>query len=148
MINDRIKGLGFKNKKMTAFVKLIWSSESIKAELVNTLHEHGITLSQFGILDALSRNSPLSQRELGNYILKSGGNITMVIDNLEKKDLVKRERNLEDRRFINVTITAKGKKKFKNAEPEYTRKIEGAMNRLTISELDMLETLCVKLGTG
>ena len=42
---------------------------------------------------------PMHQRELGRKLLKSSGNITLVVDNLEKRGLVRREREREDRRF-------------------------------------------------
>ena len=51
-----------------------------------------LTISQFGVLEALYHKGPLCQRDIAAKILKSTGNITMVIDNLEKRELVRRER--------------------------------------------------------
>ena len=56
---------------------------------------------------------PLSQKELGYKLLKSGGNITMVIDNLEKDAYVERRRGTEDRRIFFVHLTKKGEKKIR-----------------------------------
>ncbi len=47
----------------------------------------GLTESQFGVLDSLFHLGPMKQKEIGKKILKSGGNITMVINNLEKRGI-------------------------------------------------------------
>ena len=44
----------------------------------------GLSTSQFAVLDALLHLGPLCQKDLGEKILKTSGNMTMVIDNLEK----------------------------------------------------------------
>ena len=143
-----IKGLGLKSKAMTTFAQFIWASENIRARLFNVLSKHGLTASQFGVLDALFHLGPSSQKDLGGHILKSGGNMTMVIDNLEKSGLVKRERSESDRRFINVHITEKGKKLFEKILPHTMEFIEAQMSELTATELEALGRLCVKLGSS
>ena len=52
--------------------------------------EYDLTAPQFGVLEALYHLGPLCQKDLAAKILKSSGNMTMVIDNLEKRDLVRR----------------------------------------------------------
>lgn len=51
------------------------------------------------MLEALYHKGPLCKRDIAAKILKSTGNITLLIDNLEKNGLVRRERDNEDRRF-------------------------------------------------
>jgi MarR family 2-MHQ and catechol resistance regulon transcriptional repressor len=97
------------------------------------------------VLDALYHLGPRSQKDLGSHILKSGGNMTMVVDNLEKNDLVRRERSQEDRRFIQVHITEKGKKLFGKILPGIVTFIEEDMSALTSPELEELGRLCVKI---
>jgi MarR family 2-MHQ and catechol resistance regulon transcriptional repressor len=48
------------------------------------LAEPKLTISQFGVLEALYHKGPLCQRDIASKILKSTGNITLVIVNLEK----------------------------------------------------------------
>ena len=68
----------------------------------------GLTISQFGVLEALHHKGPLCQRDIAVKILKSTGNITLVIDNLEKQGLVTRERTSEDRRYLTIRLTGQG----------------------------------------
>ena len=55
----------------------------------------------------------MTQCVLGEKLLRSGGNITLVIDNLEKHGLVRRERQTEDRRTIVIHLTPKGMRLIK-----------------------------------
>jgi MarR family 2-MHQ and catechol resistance regulon transcriptional repressor len=131
---------------LDAYIKLVRASESVTSRVIRHLDDDGLTVSQFGVLEALFHLGPLSQRELAQKILKSGGNVTMVIDNLEKQGLVKRERNEEDRRLYRITLTPTGRKLIKNIFPRHAAKIASQMNILTKEELQELGHLCRKLG--
>ena len=102
MIRTQYKGSRDEVRALSAFVKLIRASESVSARIHRHLADAGLTVSQFGVLEALYHLGPLSQSEIAKKVLKSTGNITLVIDNLEKRDLVKRERQKEDRRYYAV----------------------------------------------
>ncbi len=70
----------------------------------------------------------------------------MVIDNLEKRGLVKRERKQEDRRYYAIRLTPGGKKLIGGLFPRHASKIVEAMNALTKKEQETLGHLCRKLG--
>lgn len=131
---------------LDAYIKLVRASESVTSRVIRHLDDDGLTVSQFGVLEALFHLGPLSQRELAQKILKSGGNVTMVIDNLEKRGLVKRKREEEDRRLYRITLTPSGRKLIKNIFPRHAEKIASQMNVLTKEELLELGRLCRKLG--
>ncbi len=133
-------------KALNAFVKLTRASEAISTRVHQHLGEAGLTVSQFGVLEAIYHLGPLSQAELARKILKSTGNITMVIDNLEKRGLVKRERKEGDRRYYAVTLTPAGQKLISGIFPRHAGKIVESMNVLTKAEQDKLGQLCRKLG--
>jgi len=52
-------------------------------------------------------SGPLSQKDLGKKLLRSSGNMTMVIDNLEKRKFVGRKRGIKDRRIIGDQISGR-----------------------------------------
>jgi MarR family 2-MHQ and catechol resistance regulon transcriptional repressor len=132
-------------RSLSAFVKLIRASESVSARVHSHLADYGLTVSQFGVLEALYHLGPLSQSEIAKKVLKSAGNITLVIDNLEKRDLVKRERQ-EDRRFYAVRLTAGGRKLISGIFPRHAAKIMEEMGALSKAEQDTLGKLSRKLG--
>ena len=141
------KGTDSEVRALNAYIKLLRASESITARLIAFLQkEEGFTISQFGALEALYHLGPLSLKEIGEKMLKSGGNITTVIDNLEKQGLVKRQRCDKDRRVIYAHLTPEGEKRIGNYFPKHVAEIEQEMNTLSPEELAELGRLCKKLG--
>ena len=95
-------------RALNTYVKLMRAAESVTARTHRHLATLGLTLSQFAVLEALYHLGPLSQRQIGQKILRSSGNITMVIDNLEKRGLAQRKRSETDRRYFIVHLTHEG----------------------------------------
>jgi len=131
---------------LNAFIKLMRSVESMNNRLNRHLYEADLTVSQFGVLEVLHHLGPLNQRAIGEKLLKSGGNITMVIDNLEKCGYVKREKDPDDRRAVLIHLTDSGKSFIKDFFPKHLDKIKEEFSVLTEDEKEELGRLCKKLG--
>ena len=112
------------------------------------LDQHGLTPSQFAVLEALYHLGPLCLSELAQKILRTSGNLTMVVDNLEKSGYVTRVPSAEDRRYIRAEITESGRKLIASIFPHHAAQIAELMSRLSPEEQDRLRELCRKLGTG
>jgi MarR family transcriptional regulator, 2-MHQ and catechol-resistance regulon repressor len=139
---------GSENEVLTlnAFIKLMRASESINNRLNRHLSENNLTVSQFGTLEVLLHLGPLNQRSIGEKLLKSGGNITMVIDNLEKNELVERKPDPNDRRAVMIHLTEKGETFIREFFPEHLEKIKDEFSVLNKKELTQLAEICKKLG--
>ena len=109
------KGTTKEKLALDTFIKFVRSADSLSSRLKLILAKNSLTESQFNVLDALYHLGHLTQKELGKKLLKSGGNITMVIDNLEKLGLVERRRGKKDRRTFTIHLTGEGKNKIGNA---------------------------------
>jgi MarR family transcriptional regulator, 2-MHQ and catechol-resistance regulon repressor len=131
---------------LKAYVKLMRSAGAVTSQVHGYLAVDGVSTSQFGVLEALLHCGPLQQCELGQKILKSSGNITFVVDNLERRGLVTRERHCGDRRRITVELTAAGRELIQRLFPLHVRQVCQAMGALTSTELAQLARLCKKLG--
>src|SRR5512139_414672 len=107
-MGTRYKGPKEDTRALNAFIKLVRAAQSVSGRVEAHLSEIGLTVSQFGALEALFHLGPLYQKDLASKILKSTGNITMVVDNLEKRGLAARVRDEKDRRHYSVQITPKG----------------------------------------
>ena len=127
-------------------IKLVRAAESLISKASLNLSKYNITLSQFGILDAIYHLGPLTQKALGEKILKSGGNITHVVDNLEKRTLVKRHRGKNDRRNFEVHLTKKGEKLITKILPDQVKIIKTELGILNPEESESLQRLCKKIG--
>jgi MarR family transcriptional regulator, 2-MHQ and catechol-resistance regulon repressor len=144
---SRYRGDRAERLALSTYLKLTRASESLWDRLAPALAREGLTMSQFGVLEALHHLGPMHQRDLGQRILKSSGNMTMVIDNLERRGLVRRERSVEDRRFIQIHLTDAGERLIRRVFPEHADAITRALAVLTQEEQRALGNLCRKLGT-
>ena len=139
--SNQVRALG-------TYVKLMRAAESITARVHKHLSSAGLTVSQFGVLEAMFHLGPLSQRDLGRKILRSSGNITMVIDNLEKRGLVRRERDASDRRIFIVHLTEEGQKLIEKIFPSHATLITRELSVLKAADQKVLGDLCKKVGVG
>lgn len=139
-------GSSSEKNTLNTFIKLMRATESINNRLNRHLAEVDLTVSQFGALEALYHLGPLNQRAIAEKLLKSGGNITMVIDNLEKSGYVKRKKDPQDRRAVLIHLTKKGDEFISDFFPKHLDKIKKEFSVLTESEKKELAAMCKKLG--
>jgi len=144
-------GTQFKGSKKTkealnSYIKLIRSAESLSSKINLELSEFGLTESQFEVLDALLHLGPMKHKEIGKKILKSGGNITMVINNLERRELVQRKRGETDKRQFIIHLTSKGKNKIVETLPHISKTIKKHFEILNKEEQKELQRLCKIVG--
>jgi MarR family transcriptional regulator, 2-MHQ and catechol-resistance regulon repressor len=131
---------------LNTYTKLMRAAESVTSRVSRCMSDADLTVSQFGVLEALYHKGPLCQRDIAAKILKSTGNITLVIDNLEKRDLVRRERDSADRRYLTVHLTTAGTKLIAPVFARVEEAIVSEMSSLTPAEQELLGQLCKKLG--
>ena len=132
---------------LVTFVKLRRAVNTMDSLLTPALHkEHGLTESQFGVLEALWHLGPMPQARLCEKLLVSGSNLTTVVDNLEKRGLVVRGANPDDRRAYLVKLTAKGEALIAKAFGPHASRIARLLGALTQAEQRQLGSLCRKLG--
>ncbi len=144
-------GTSYKGSKsdvltLNTFIKLMRATESLNNRLNRHLSDVNLTVSQFGTLEVLYHLGPLNQRTIGEKLLKSGGNITMVIDNLEKQGYVNRKKDPEDRRAVLIHLTPKGEKFIEKFFPKHLDKIKEEFSVLSDDEKKTLAEICKKLG--
>jgi MarR family 2-MHQ and catechol resistance regulon transcriptional repressor len=133
-------------RALNSFIKLMRAAESVMNRTQQRLKEYNLTASQFGAMESLYHLGPMCQRDVGAKLLKSGGNITMVVDNLEKRDLVTRKRDTGDRRFITVDLTPAGRKLIEEIFPVQLAGIVEDMSVLSDAEHEQFGALCKRLG--
>lgn len=131
---------------LNTFIKLTRAAESLLARLQHRGTMAHLTVSQFGVLESLYHLGPMCPGDLSTKLLKSGGNITLVIDNLEKQGLVQRERDTVDRRMIIVSLTPAGHDLIGKIFPAHVAAVVEEMSYLTAAEQQLLGDLCYKLG--
>lgn len=131
---------------LDSYIKLSRAFETATNQINAHLHNHDLTISQFGVLEALFHLGPMQPGQLAVKILKSSGNLTLVIDNLVKRDLVTRQRRDDDRRCIDIQLTAAGQALIETIFPGHAAGVAQTMGVLTSDEQMQLSALCRKLG--
>jgi len=143
----------YKGNKKTAqaldtFVKLMRSANSVSAATNSELAAADLTVSQFAVLEVLFHAGPLCLTEIARKILTTGGNLTLVVNNLEKRGLVQRKQSSDDRRYFSLHLTAKGKHLIGEIFPRQAASITHVLETLTPDEQSQLARLTKKLGTA
>lgn len=142
------KGRAAEVRALDAYIKLTRAVSSVGTRLSAHLAEAGLTPTQLGVLEALLHLGPLGQRVLGEKLLMSGANITTVVDNLERRGLVRRERGEDDRRSVTVHLTPEGRRLITKVFPAHAAAITEALSPLGAAEQEELARLAKKLGLG
>jgi len=142
----RYPGSEDEKRALNTYIHLTRAVEALSARLHSSDNLEGLTTSQLGVLDALHYLGPMVQKDLAGKILKSSGNLTLVVDNLEKRGLVRRERQSVDKRFVTVCLTDEGRTLIKRVMPGHVAEIRAAMSALSPEEQQTLGALCKKLG--
>lgn len=145
-MGSRYKGTAKEVRALNAFVALERAAESVESATQTEIARVRLTQSQFGVLEALLHLGPLCAKELARKILRSKGNLTLVIENLEKAGLVSRTARADDRRYLTVELTAKGRRRVAGMFPRHAAGITKAFGSLTAEEQEELRRLCRKLG--
>jgi MarR family 2-MHQ and catechol resistance regulon transcriptional repressor len=122
------------------------AANSVTSRLSSGLRGDQLTGSQLGVLEVLLHLGPLHQNMIARKLLMSCGNITMVIDHLERRGLVKRKRDDEDRRFITVALTPEGQALIRRVFAKHARRIVDEFSSLSKGEIESLSNICRKLG--
>ena len=135
-------------RTLDTFIKLTRCTNSLLARLAERNTIGDLTWSQFAVLEALYHLGHMTQGEISVKVLKSGSNMTTVIDNLERDGLVRRERNATDRRVIHVHLTDAGSGKIEAVLPGHIAALVEEFKVLSAGEQQTLGELCKKLGRG
>jgi MarR family transcriptional regulator, 2-MHQ and catechol-resistance regulon repressor len=131
---------------LSTYVKLMRTANSARSYASRSLSDTNLTLTQFAVLEALYHLGPMSLSDIARKVLTTGGNLTMVVGNLERQGLARRQSCPEDKRVLIVVLTAKGKTLLRQVFPEHAAAITEFLSALGPEEQERLGDLCRKLG--
>jgi DNA-binding MarR family transcriptional regulator len=105
------------------------------------LAPYDVTTEQWSVLARLNEEGTMTQKELAYRVGKDQTNVTRILDQLERKKLVVRTANPEDRRSYLPRITAEGKRLFEQLRPIEQETVRLAAEGLSDGELNELKRL-------
>ncbi len=113
--------------------------------LQDDLESLDLTPPQFYVLATIGYAGGLPFSEIGEKMMVTVSNLTGIVDRLEEKGLVARERDNHDRRVVRVTLTEKGVKSYKSTIPLFEKSISEVFSPLSKSQQKELASLFRKL---
>lgn len=146
MTSTHFAGTPQEIRVLDTYTKLLRATSSVRARIASHETTGDLSDTQFGILDMLFHLGPLNQTAIGDRLQLSKSSIVLLIDQLEARDLAKRKRSQEDRRYIFVHLTEAGAALIQALFPGHVAAILEEMSCLTETEQVELGRLCRKLG--
>jgi MarR family 2-MHQ and catechol resistance regulon transcriptional repressor len=123
-------------KSIRLLAECLQGFERLSADHVRA---YGLTHPQFDIIATLGNTPGMTYKELGQKTLITKGTLTGVIDRLEQKGLVERERNTDDKRSYSVRLTAGGERVFNDVFPRITAHGKQIFSAFSDSDFAALE---------
>lgn len=145
-MGTKFQGSAEEKIALDCFIKLFRASELIRNNSTRIVNESGYSDGQFFVLDTLYHLGSLSQKTLSEKIMRTEGNLTMIISNLLKRKLIRRVRSKDDGRVFIISLTEKGKTEYEKLFPYFLEAVKSDFDVLSKEEKVQLQNICRKLG--
>lgn len=132
------------------WLRLLSASTRIEDVIRARLREQfGITLPRFDLMAQLEREpSGLNMGELSRRMMVTGGNVTTIVDQLEREKLVLRSSAPDDRRAYRVRLTPEGRRAFATMARAHEQWVVELLHPLSETQQKQLHKLLGTLKTG
>lgn len=117
-----------------------------EAAAVITEEFRDITNNDMHIIEAIGVEEPKNMSAIAHKLSVTVGTLTTNMNGLEKKGYILRERSLEDKRVVHVTLTDKGKKAFYHHRDFHKNMIRAIIKDLSDEEMEILCSCLVNLN--
>jgi DNA-binding MarR family transcriptional regulator len=134
------KNKSFSSMEREAFIAILRTSDRLQLRITEFLKPHGLSPTQFNALRILrgAGEAGLACSEIGERMINHDPDITRLMDRLEKRGLVQRRREKDDRRVITAHITPAGLDMLKTIDrplEEFHRQIMAAVSETKLQTL-------------
>lgn len=127
-------------------IALARTNQEIIKRQIPFIRANGLTLTQFGVLELLYHKGSLRICEIIEKTLSTGGNMTVVINNLHKVGLIERTLDPHDKRAFLINITPKGEDLISKIFPRHLENLELILDGLDEEEKSNLILLLKRLS--
>jgi MarR family 2-MHQ and catechol resistance regulon transcriptional repressor len=137
---------GARARSLKLWVVLARAYAAVERQVDADIARHGLTTTEFGILEALHHKGRLLLGEIQRKVLVTSGGITYLVDRLVNKGLVRREDCPGDRRARYAVLTPSGEALIRRIFPEHAAVIAHALSGLSVTEQAEATVLLRRLG--
>ncbi|MCL6285604.1 MarR family transcriptional regulator [Ruegeria sp. 2012CJ41-6] len=134
-------------RRLKAWIRLLRATRATENHLREFLRtHHDTTLPRFDVAAALHRQAkPMKMSELGKLLLVSNGNVTAVVERMEKDGLTVRSKSPDDRRSVLVSLTDEGRQKFEEMARAHEAEVNILFGKFDDDDLDLVRDLLCKV---
>lgn len=138
------------HRALRIWLRLLTCTQLIEREVRSRLRSRfATTLPRFDLMAQLERHPEgLKMSALSRMLMVTGGNVTAIVDQLEKEGLVERLDEPDDRRAFRIRLTRAGRKSFAEMAREHETWIVELFEGLTKKDHEELLRLLAKLKTS
>ncbi|KFZ32260.1 transcriptional regulator [Anoxybacillus flavithermus] len=104
------------------FIVLSRAHKAVSEHVKHDIQRYGLNPTEFGVLDLLYHKGAQPIQQIGDKILLTSGSMTYVIDKLEEKGYIVRQRCEKDRRITYAVITEEGRTLMDHIFPQHAQK--------------------------
>lgn len=130
--------LPWDNPRFRNWIAVVRAEKAVVRALGQALAPLGLKIAQLDILMNLYRHPGTSQHELARRLLVGRSNITMLLPQLEKQNLLRREGDAKDKRVMRLYLTVEGEALLMRALEVYTDLIDRVMARSSPEACDIM----------
>lgn len=98
----------------------------------------GISESQCFVLVEIGRKPNISVKELAEILRLDKSGVSRTVEELVQKDYVERKPSTEDRRFVVLNLTLKGKERFEKIENDMNRKFKEILDKIPVDKREQV----------
>jgi DNA-binding MarR family transcriptional regulator len=130
-----------------AFLSLVRAASSLLRGVEVLLNRHGLTAAQYNVLRILrgAGERGACGREIASKLITAEPDITRLLDRMEKRGLISRQRDVKDRRFVTTRITGSGLETLAALDAPVAELHHHQLKGLAGTELKQLTTISEKL---
>jgi DNA-binding MarR family transcriptional regulator len=130
------------------FVALLRASDSLASEADQLMKANGLTSAQYNVLRILRGAGPegLPCNTIAERMISRDPDMTRLLDRMEKRALITRERQKEDRRVVKARITDEGLKLLKKMDAPIRELHKSQFAHMTSARLKTLMDLLTELA--
>jgi DNA-binding MarR family transcriptional regulator len=125
------------------FVALLKASDSLASQADQLIKANGLTSAQYNVLRILRGAGPegLPCNTIAERMISRDPDMTRLLDRMEKRDVISRERQIEDRRVVKARITDEGLKLLKKMDAPIRELHKSQFAHMTSARLKTLMDL-------
>lgn len=135
---NKTQDLPWDNPRFRNWIALVRAEKAVVRELTRALAPLDLKIAQLDVLMNLYRHPGMSQHDVARRLLVGRSNITMLLPQLEKQGLLRRESDPKDKRVMRLFLTEEGETLLMKALKVYSALIERVMAQSTPAQCDAM----------